>query len=154
MICKCISYQCVRNGAVVQDNDIMWQSGGSDLFKKLLNKFPLKWSKTSLYDQFLGHAWIYFFLIQIRKKINSEVCVKYLTGYSIFSNKHTWHSLKSRYSIIHLNPNVSTFYKSSITLRIIQHSTNLSTLYKSFRVVRIIQYNANHLIKYKSFNVV
>ena len=36
MICKCITYKCVNNDAVVQHSH-MRQSGASDLFKKLFN---------------------------------------------------------------------------------------------------------------------
>ena len=115
------------------------------------------------------------FLLDISKSGKNQLRVWRKISYSIFSNKHTWHSLKSRYPIIQRSPNDSTLYTNypshsesfnvvQIFQRCINHSRlyqfcnevkNHSTLYKSFNVVQIIQRcTTNHSTRYKSFNVV
>ena len=108
------------------------------------------------------------FLLDISKSGKNQPRGWCKISYSIFLNKHTWHSLKSRYSVIHRSSDDSTLYKSSIALQIIQRSINLSTMYKSFAVIKILQrriisFNVVQIIQrcttnnstlYKSFNVV
>ena len=88
------------------------------------------------------------FLLDISKSGKNQPRGWCKISYSIFLNKHTWHSLKSRYSVIHRSSDDSTLYKSSIALQIIQRSINLSTLYKSFEFIQILERSK------KSFNVI
>ena len=107
------------------------------------------------------------FLTDIFRSTKNQLRSQCKLFYSIFSNKYTWHSLKSGYSIIHCNPNDlnvvqiihrtlnhSTQYKSFNAVQIIQRSTNPSKYYKSFNVVKVIQRCANLSTQYKSFNLV
>ena len=85
------------------------------------------------------------FLLGISRSRKNQLKGYCKISYSIFSNKHIWYLLKSRYSIIHRRPNDSTLYKSYFALRIIQGSTNLSTLCKSFEVAQIFLGSKNSL---------
>ena len=153
MICKCISCKCVKKGAVLQYSYIMWKSGERQICSRscwicLENALIIVSTKLIKNIIFMINFQFLIFLIDIFKSGKEKLRSWCKMFYSIFSNKHAWHSLKSRYSIIHCNPNDSNI------VQIIYHTPNHLKQYKSFNAVKIIQRSTNLSTYYKSFNIV